>query len=63
MYYSVDAVGLDLRMELNHNRGYFLLYFCYLFLTTYFVMNLFISVIVDKFKEEILKRQGAHNFS
>mmetsp|Transcript_34799 Transcript_34799/g.53436 ORF Transcript_34799/g.53436 Transcript_34799/m.53436 type:complete len:300 (+) Transcript_34799:3761-4660(+) len=26
-------------------------------------MNLFISVIVDKFNEEIKKRQGAHNFT
>src|SRR5690349_3108344 len=35
----------------------------FIFITTFFVMNLFISVIVDKFNEEIRKKDGSHNFS
>ena len=40
-----------------------LLYVLYIFVTTFFIMNLFISVIVDKFNEQIKKRQGSDNFS
>ena len=36
-----------------------LIYGIFIFLTTFFIMNLFISVIVDKFNEE---RQWAQNF-
>ena len=40
-----------------------LLYILYIFVTTFFIMNLFISVIVDKFNDEIKKRQGSDNFT
>lgn len=35
----------------------------YIFITTFFVLNLFVSVIVDKFHEETKKKEGSHNFS
>jgi hypothetical protein len=35
----------------------------YIFVTTFFIMNLFISVIVDKFNEQIKKRQGQYDFT
>lgn len=34
------------------------IYIVYIFVTTFFVMNLFISVIVDKFNDELKERQG-----
>jgi ribonucleotide reductase alpha subunit len=40
-----------------------LIYILFIFFTTFFIMNLFISVIVDKFNEEIKKRQGSDNFT
>lgn len=40
-----------------------LLFVIYIFITTFFVMNLFDSVIVDKFTEEIKKKEGSHKFS
>ena len=39
------------------------LFVAYIFVTTFFIMNLFISVIIDKFNEEIRKREGSHSFS
>jgi hypothetical protein len=35
----------------------------FIFIQTFFVMNLFVSVIVDKFNEEIKRRQGANTFT
>jgi len=63
MYNAIDSVGTDERMETNYNKGIAVLFILYIFVTTFFIMNLFISVIVDKFNEEIKKRQGAHNFT
>jgi Ion transport protein len=39
------------------------LFIVFIFIQTFFVMNLFVSVIVDKFNEEIKRRQGANNFT
>ena len=40
-----------------------LLFIVFIFITTFFIMNLFISVIVDKFNEEIKKKDGSHKFT
>ena len=49
---------------LRGNKSYMAVMFViFIFITTFFVMNLFISVIVDKFNEEIRRREGSHNFS
>lgn len=56
MYEAIDSTDLDKTPKLNNNvmiSGVFILY---IFVTTFFIMNLFISVIVDKFNEEIKKR-------
>ena len=42
-------------MKRENNPKVALVFVIYIFLTTFFVMNLFISVIVDKFNEEIKK--------
>lgn len=63
MFNAIDSVGIDKRMKYMQNLSVSIVFIIYIFLTTFFVMNLFISVIVDKFNEEIKKRQGAHNFT
>jgi hypothetical protein len=63
MFEAVDQVGYDKVQIIQHNPPVALIYVIFIFLTTFFIMNLFISVIVDKFNEEIKKRQGAHNFT
>jgi len=40
-----------------------LLFVFYIFFVTFFIMNLFVSVIVDKFNDEIKKRMGSGDFS
>jgi hypothetical protein len=46
------------------NRPYAaLLFIAFIFIQAFFVLNLFVSVIVDKFNEEIKRRQGSHTFS
>lgn len=63
MFRAMDAVGVDMVPIRNHNMYMAILFVIFIFLTTFFIMNLFISVIVDKFNDEIKKRQGAFNFS
>jgi voltage-dependent calcium channel len=59
----IDSTDED-QGPIRDNRPYMaLLFVAFIFITTFFVMNLFISVIVDKFNEEIRKREGSHNFS
>lgn len=63
MFAAIDAVGYDLSPREKNAPMVSLLYVVYIFVTTFFIMNLFISVIVDKFNEQIKKRQGSDNFS
>jgi len=63
MHNAVDSVGLDKTMIPDNKPEVSIVFVIYIFFTTFFVMNLFISVIVDKFNDEIKKRQGAHNFT
>lgn len=63
MYAAIDSVELD-HVPIKENKPVIALVFIiYIFFTTFFIMNLFISVIVDKFNEEIKKRQGSDNFT
>lgn len=63
MYNAIDSTSLDL-VPVKENKPFIsMVYIIYIFFTTFFIMNLFISVIVDKFNEEIKKRQGADNFT
>jgi hypothetical protein len=63
MFNAIDAVGVDMVMRKDNQVLISLVFIIYIFLTTFFIMNLFISGIVDKFIGEIKKRQGAHNFT
>jgi hypothetical protein len=63
MFAAIDAVGYDKSPREKNQPLVSLLYVVYIFTVTFFIMNLFISVIVDKFNEQIKKRQGSDNFS
>jgi hypothetical protein len=63
MFNAIDAVEPDKIMQQDYAIQRAGIFVVYIFFTTFFIMNLFISVIVDKFNEQIKKRQGAHNFT
>jgi hypothetical protein len=58
MYAAVDSVGTYRGPKKNNRPLSAVVFIIFIFITTFFVMNLFISVIVDKFNEEIRKREG-----
>jgi hypothetical protein len=63
MYAAIDTVGIDMVPIVDNSEWVSALFIVFIFFTTFFIMNLFISVIVDKFNEEIKKRQGSDNFT
>jgi hypothetical protein len=63
LFRTIDSVDIDYG-PVYGNRPYIaILWVVFIFITTFFIMNLFISVIVDKFNEEIRKKEGSHQFS
>jgi hypothetical protein len=56
MFRAIDYYAEDHTPVRNSSPEYALIFVVYIFLTTFFIMNLFISVIVDKFTIEIKKR-------
>ena len=56
MYAAIDGVGIDQVPKEKANEWVSMIFVIFIFFTTFFIMNLFISVIVDKFNEEIKKR-------
>lgn len=60
---AIDAVGYDKQPSEKNSPFVSLLYVMYIFIVTFFIMNLFVSVIVDKFNEQIKKRQGSADFT
>lgn len=63
LFQVIDSVGEDKGPKLDNRPQMAVVFIVFIFITTFFVMNLFISVIVDKFNEEIRKKDGSHNFS
>jgi hypothetical protein len=64
MFRAVDSSDVIDEPIIPLNKPYAsLLYVVFIFITTFFVMNLFISVIVDKFNDEIKRKEGAHKFT
>lgn len=49
MYNAIDSFELDHVPVQNNKQWVSILYVLYIFFTTFFIMNLFISVIVEKF--------------
>jgi hypothetical protein len=59
----IDSQGEDMG-PIEDNRPYAsIVFIVFIFIQTFFVMNLFVSVIVDKFNEEIKRRQGSDGFT
>ena len=56
MFDAMDGVAIDHVPKLDNNPYVAIVFVLFIFLTTFFVMNLFISVIVDKFNEQIKLR-------
>jgi hypothetical protein len=63
MFQAIDTVEIDHIPKRNSRKAIALVFVSFIFLTSFFVMNLFISVIVDKFNQQIKKRQGALYFT
>jgi hypothetical protein len=59
----IDSQGVDMGPKEDNRIYAALLFISFIFIQTFFVMNLFVSVIVDKFNEEIKRRQGASTFT
>ena len=59
----IDSQGEDMGPKKDNRLYASLLLIAFIFIQTFFVMNLFVSVIVDKFNEEIKRRQGANTFT
>ena len=63
MFDAIDSAEIDHVPVKNNKKAAALIYILFIFLTSFFVMNLFISVIVEKFNDQIAARQGALNFT
>lgn len=58
MFRAIDATTPETGPTRDNKAYASLIFVVFIFLTTFFVMNLFISVIVDKFNELQRKREG-----
>lgn len=56
MFAAIDARGYDMTPREKNSPFVSMLYVMYIFIVTFFIVNLFVSVIVDKFNEQIKKR-------
>jgi hypothetical protein len=63
LFITIDSVGPDVGPILDNRKYTAIFYVIYIFITVFFIMNLFVSVIVDKFNEEIQKKQGSLTFT
>jgi hypothetical protein len=52
----IDSQGVDMGPKRDNRIHASILFIVFIFIQTFFVMNLFVSVIVDKFNDEIKKR-------
>jgi hypothetical protein len=58
MFHAIDSRGHGQGPKKNSRVYMAAIFVIFIFITTFFVMNLFISVIVDRFNEEIRKKEG-----
>lgn len=49
MYDAIDGVGIDMVPQRDNNIAASIVFVIHIFVTTFFIMNLFISVIVQEF--------------
>lgn len=63
LFSLIDGSGVDQGPIADSRPWAAAVLIIYIFITTFFVMNLFISVIVDKFNDELRKKEGSNNFT
>merc|ERR1711971_1319101 len=51
MYLAIDAVAPGKAPERNHNPAASIYFIFFIFFTTFFIMNLFVGVVIDKFHD------------
>lgn len=49
MYQGIDAVGVDMQPQMNHNEYMAFFFLIYLLFMGFFVVNMFVGVIIDNF--------------
>ena len=49
MYNGIDAVGVDMQPQENHNEYMAFFFIIYLLVVGFFVVNMFVGVIIDNF--------------
>ena len=63
MYAAIDSNGTDWGPVKNNSPSYSLIFIVFLVITSFFVMHLFVSVVVDKINEEVKQNNELKNFS
>jgi hypothetical protein len=63
MFNAIDSQGVDLGPKRDNRPEVAIIFVVFIFLTTFFVMNLFISVIVDKFNYILKKKDGSYKLT
>jgi len=62
MYSGIDSVGVDEGPVENHNKWSALFFLFFIVVGSFFVMNLFVGVTIDKFNEMKEKQEGQSVF-
>lgn len=63
LFAAIDSQGEDLGPMKDARQYIAVMFIVFIFITTFFIMNLFISVVVDKFNDEIKKQDLVQGFS
>jgi len=63
LFIVIDSSDVDHTLVQDTSKLRAGIFVVHIFLTTFFVMNLLVSVIVDKFNEQVKKRNGEDDFT
>ena len=63
MFLISDVVGPGQVMVRDYSAQNAIVLVLYIFVAGFFIINLYVSVIVDKFNDEMKKTQGSINFT
>lgn len=63
LFAAIDSQGENLGPIVDNRKYMALIFIVFIFITTFFIMNLFISVVVDKFNDEIKKNDLTQGFT
>ena len=63
LYRAMHAGPVDVGRSEKVNPSISVVFVCFIFITSFFILNLFISVIVSKFNEQKTKMEGMANLN